>query len=66
MITWRKLMGWAQFILPNVIVVVIDCCSNTPRADSITPTFGFQGTTFDVAITGSRFVDCKRDPGDLH
>ena len=57
-ITWRKFLALALFSLPIAIANGLYCCSQTPRADSITPDYGFQGTDFDVAITGSHFVDC--------
>ena len=61
MSTWHKLMGSAQFLMPNLVVAFVQCCSNHPHADSITPNYGSQGTTFDVAITGSHFLDCYMD-----
>ena len=63
MITWRKLMRSAQFLLPNVIFAVVTCCQHGPVIYSVTPNFGSQGTDFIVNLVGNDFsTACGGDP----
>ena len=66
MITWRKLMGSGQMILPNMffLAAVRWCapCAPSPVCNSLTPNIGNQGTDVRVTLAGDHLGGCHFSP----
>src|SRR5262245_58527522 len=65
MITWRKLMGSGQMLVPNLIfIAAIKCCTldPAPHLDGVSPDAGNQGTIVSVTIGGRDFSNACDPP----